>query len=135
MRAPAARNRSKASDPTTNVQPLAYRYRTICALIPEVEKNGKFQGWTPLAGEESSWNNKIDNFFAETQNPNYDDKTKYAEPYVRRFDNYELVKLLPVKNRFCDLFFNSVSLTFFALSVHLFCLFHDSFIYSGVLFC
>ena len=52
----------------------------ICALIPEVEKNGKFQSWTPLAGEESSWNNKIDNFFMETQNPNLDDKTKYAEP-------------------------------------------------------
>ena len=62
----------------------------ICALIPEVKKNGKFQSWTPLAGEESSWNNKIDNFFAESRNP-----IPTTKPNMQnlRFDYYELVKL------------------------------------------
>jgi len=54
----------------------------ISALIPEVGKNGKFQSWTPLTGEESTWNSKIDKFFMESQDPNSDDKTKNAEPLI-----------------------------------------------------
>ena len=54
----------------------------ITALNPEVEKNGKFQSWTPLTGEESTWNSKIDKFFMESQDPNSDDKTKNAEPLI-----------------------------------------------------
>jgi len=63
----------------------------ISALIPEVKKNGKFQSWTPLTGEESSWNNKINIFFAASQNPNSNDK---ATMQNLQFYNYELVNHL-----------------------------------------
>ena len=43
---------------------------------PRGEKKGKFQSWTPLTGDETSWNNKIDIFFAESQDPDSDDETK-----------------------------------------------------------
>jgi len=43
---------------------------------PRGEKKGKFQSWTPLTGDGSSWNNKIDKFFAGSQDPDSDNKAK-----------------------------------------------------------
>ena len=52
----------------------------IRAIIPDVDKNGKFQSWAILTSDENSWNTKMDDYFAKSQGLDFEVENQNAEP-------------------------------------------------------
>jgi len=63
-------------------------FKAIRAIVPDVEKNGKFWSWAILANDENSWNTKIDYYFAKLQDLDFEVKNQNAGNL--RFDKSEL---------------------------------------------